>query len=363
MVVIGRYWTFEEEEYLKENWGKKSILIIMEKLDRSESALNTKIYKMGLGPFKENLAGVTLGELASALNKSVNCVYNYIRLYGLPYETIQSSSVKRIKYVNLDKWWKWLKKNRDKVDFTLFERFSLGTEPEWVERQRAADQYDKYKKNRYKEWTPYEIALLKKMLSEFKYTTEEIARELERSPIAVLAKIRKLGILLRPIIKETKKPYWTAAELDLLECLCKENKSLKEMTQALNRSQSAVRAKINRLKGDQEKEREQMIENGECVGHISKEVCERLQASKQALQRIDADIKAKIGYYVSVGKTENETNVLIANEFMAAFGSEYENYRSIEAEIRMMLNFNDADLFHIDFETGAVIKLKNRLIN
>lgn len=363
MVVIGRYWTFEEEEYLKEYWGKKSILTIMKKLNRSESALYTKTYKMGLGPFTENLADVTLGELAGALNKSVNCVLNYINLYGLPYETIQSSSIKRIKYVNLDKWWKWLEENHDKVDFTLFERFSLGLEPEWVERQRAADQYDKYKKNRYKEWTSYEIAILKKMLSEFKYTTEEIARELERSPTAVLAKIKKLDILLRPIIKETKKPYWTAAELDLLECLCKENKSLKEMSQALNRSQSAVRAKINRLKEDQKKEREQMIEKGEYVGHISKEVCERLQASKQALQRIDEDIKAKISYYVSVGKTESETNILIANEFMASFGSEYENYRSIEAEIRMMLNFTDVYSFHIDFETGAVTKLKNQLIN
>lgn len=362
-MVIGRYWTIEEEEYLKEYWGKKSIFALMKKLDRSESALYTQTYKMGLGPFKENLAGVTVGELAAALNKSVNCVYNYINLYGLPYETIQSSSVKRIKYVNLDKWWKWLEKNHERVDFTLFERWSLGAEPEWVERQRAADQYDKYKKNKYKEWTSYEIATLKNMLSEFKYTTEEIAQELKRSPIAVLTKIKKLGILLRPIIKETKRAYWTAAEIDLLERLCDEDKPIKDIAKALNRSQGAVRNKIDRLKVSQEKERVRMLEKGEIVGYISKETCQKLDASKKALQKIDADMKKKISYYVSYGKTEGETNALIAEEFMETFGSEYEKYRKTEAEVRKLLNCSSDYLYHINFETGAVIKLKSEMIH
>lgn len=366
MGVIGRYWTYQEEEYLKEYWGKKSIFSVMKRLDRSETALNTKVYKMGLGPFTENLDGVTLGELATALNKSVNCVYNYINLYGLPYETIQSSSVKTIKYIKLSKWWRWLKENPDKVDFTLFERFSLGPEPKWVESQRAADLYDTYKKNRYKEWTSYEIAILKRMLSEFKYTTEEIAQKLERSPTAVLTKIKKMGILLRPIIKETKKPYWTDEEVDLLERLYDEQKPLKDIGKALNRSQSAVRRKIQRLQEERKIERQErrdMLKSGEFVGHISKETCDRLEASKESLQKIDSCIRAKIAQYFSQGKTEAETNVLIAEEFMAAFSSEYEKYRSIEAEIRTMLNCNEADVFHIDFNTGAVIRLKNRLIN
>lgn len=102
---------------------------------------------------------------------------------------------------------------------------------------------------------------------------------------------------------------------------------------------------------------------GEFIGYISIETCNRLQNSKQLLQEMDANIKRKIAYYVSIGKTEAETNALIVEDFMATFISEYEKYRSIEAEIRIMLNCNEADLFHIDFNTGAVIRLKNRLIN
>ena len=107
----------------------------------------------------------------------------------------------------------------------------------------------------------------------------------------------------------------------------------------------------------------EMIENGEIIGHISMETCDRLEASKKSLQRIDANIKKKIGYYVSIGKNEMETNKLIADEFMAEFCHEYEKYRNIEAEIRALLNCSDGDVFHINFENGEVIKIRPQIAN
>lgn len=353
-MIKGKEWLAEDEEYLQKNWGRKSIFTLMESLNRTESAIYTKAYKMGLGSFKDNLNGVTLRELAAALNKSESCIQNFIKLYNLPYRTIQSTSHTKKVYVNLGEWWRWLSVNRDKVDFTLFEKHALGPEPAWVDEQRAADQYDVYKKKSYTEWTSHEIATLKRMLSEFKYTTEEIADELQRSPIAVLSKIKKLGILLRPIIKETKKPYWTEDEVDLLERMWEQDKSLNEMAAALNRTKGAIQSKLNRLKAERKKEVEDMIAKGKTVGYISPATCQQLRTSKEILQELDAKIRQKIGYYVSIGKAEDETNSLIAEEFMEQFGAEYENYRKIENEIRMLLDCSPKDVFHIDFVTGEV---------
>ena len=58
-VKMGRNWTKAEDDYLEENWGKKSIGTIAQSLGRSRQGVIQRKDTLGLGAFLENGEYVT----------------------------------------------------------------------------------------------------------------------------------------------------------------------------------------------------------------------------------------------------------------------------------------------------------------
>ena len=60
-------WTLEEEELLQEYWGQMSIPSICKKLGRTRNAIMVRVQRLGLPPYLESGAYVTMNQLLLAL--------------------------------------------------------------------------------------------------------------------------------------------------------------------------------------------------------------------------------------------------------------------------------------------------------
>lgn len=64
---LARHWTKEEELYLEENWGTRSIQTIAKNLGRSVNAINVRKTRMGLGRFLDSGEYITYCQLLQIL--------------------------------------------------------------------------------------------------------------------------------------------------------------------------------------------------------------------------------------------------------------------------------------------------------
>lgn len=86
------------------------------------------------------------------------------------------------------------------LDFSRFEKYSLGAEPDWVDVKRKAD----YKKlqlhgQHNAAWTKTEDDKLRYLLSKGTYTYSDLAAELRHSEGAIKRRILDLGINRKPV--------------------------------------------------------------------------------------------------------------------------------------------------------------------
>jgi hypothetical protein len=133
-------WTTEETEFLEENWGRASFDWLAEKLGRDVRSIKGRARYIGLGGACDAYGYVTLTAIHNALfgyNPSQGCV-NRLMAKGFP-AMLRIFGKKRYRVVDLDKFWKWLEIHQDEISFLKFERYSLGEEPEWVDKKRRAD--------------------------------------------------------------------------------------------------------------------------------------------------------------------------------------------------------------------------------
>lgn len=128
-----RFWTKEEEEYLIEKFGTMTAAAIARRLKKPYNAVLTKIVRLGIGTFTENVDGLHLAEVC--------------RLVGRDKETIKATWVKyglRIKkkgaysIIHENDLTDFMKNNPDRWDATqcetyFFERF------DWFREKRIAD--------------------------------------------------------------------------------------------------------------------------------------------------------------------------------------------------------------------------------
>lgn len=94
----------------------------------------------------------------------------------------------------------WTEKNKSLLDFSRFEKYALGAEPDWVDMKRKAD----YKKlqlhgQHNAAWTKAEDDKLRYLLEKNRYTYSELAQELRHSEGAIKRRILDLGIETRPV--------------------------------------------------------------------------------------------------------------------------------------------------------------------
>lgn len=244
-----KIWTLEEQQYLEDHWGDINYQTLAKRLKRSPEAIRMRAHRLGYPSYQLSQDGITLIELAKALRVDYKKVRRWVdgpSGHSLPSFRIKISDKQRKRLVNLDKFWRWAKKNRGLIDFNLLEKNSLGAEPPWVDEQRKQDYYDKQKRLKHSTWTTKEEQLLDQLVNEFKYSYREIATRLGRSEKVIAHKLLDLNIMARPLKAERK--IWTEKETDMLLSLVEAGIDYSTIADKLERSETAIRGKIRKIK-------------------------------------------------------------------------------------------------------------------
>lgn len=152
--------------------------------DYSKATAQASLNQLMLAIYGKNMLGYTSDRL--------------IR-YGLPvkWHVVKKN---RFRVIDIDAFWKWAEDNKSILDFSRFEKYGLGAEPDWVDVKRKAD----YKKlqlhgQHNAAWTKTEDDKLRYLLSKGTYTYSDLAAELRHSEGAIKRRILDLGINKKPV--------------------------------------------------------------------------------------------------------------------------------------------------------------------
>lgn len=262
-MAYNKKWTEEDCQFLSDNWGNRSIDYICKKLGRTKNSINVKVFKLGLGPFLEQGEYVTWNKLLKTLGISTggDKIKTWVEKRNFPVvnKRVGKNSC-RIVYI--DEFWKWAKNNKEFVNFSKFEENSLGKEPEWVKEKRRMD-FEKSVRYKRTKWTSNEDARLKILLSQHKYSYDDLSKMLQRTTNAIERRMVDLKIKARPVTADNHTP-WTKEE-DILLCnLIKNGFGYELIAEKFSRSSKAIRGhvysmyitenldKVRRIIGDKE---------------------------------------------------------------------------------------------------------------
>jgi len=241
---LGRTWTKDEETYMQENWGLKSIPTIAKQLGRTENAIKVRAFRMSLGPVLMGGDYVTLNQLLNATGNQHGGGYkikSWVEKRGLPvhYKRVDKNS---FRVVYLDEFWKWAEKNRSFLDFSKFPPMALGAEPAWVKDQRRKDSQS-IAMQRKDPWTPGEDAMLLSLLREQRYGYQELSRMLRRTCGAIQRRCCDLGTKMRPV-RASAHEGWTEQDYALLADGIRNGESYGLIGDKIGKSDKAIRGKV-----------------------------------------------------------------------------------------------------------------------
>ena len=242
-----RSWTKEEEAYLQDFWGVKSLESIERKLDRTINSVRSKGQKLGLGPQISQCECITLNQLVNALGYSGSYswwVTKYIK-NGLPVSYRKDLS-KISRMVDIEDFWDWAEKHQSIVNFAHFEKNSLGVEPNWVDAKRRRDQTNPSRASHNRCWTKKDDALLTAKLKLFKYSYTELAREFNRTEGAIKRRIHDLKIPYRPIGRNNHVK-WTEEENEKMMELYYQGYDSYHIAKELNKTELSISDRIKAI--------------------------------------------------------------------------------------------------------------------
>ena len=216
-----RNWTQAEKDYLAEKWGTVSVPHIAKTLDRSVSGIINMARRLNLGAWIESGEYVTVNQVMLALTGHHLHSYNSISWFqnrGFPVKYRKMRNDK-VKVVYLDDFWKWAEENKQFLDFSRFEEYTLGMEPAWVKQKRKED-CKRAHKIKVTPWTPLDDEMLRSLLRENKYTCMELSERLRRTEGAIIRRISELKLKERPIRMSNHNP-WTEDQIVTLDRMIK----------------------------------------------------------------------------------------------------------------------------------------------
>lgn len=240
-------WSKEDEAYLQDNWGTKSIKTICKNLGRSENAVIVRAQRLGCGAFLDAGLYITYNQLMIELYGDVGVGYAMRRLIdnGLP---VKEKKVRRCRFkvVDIEDFWKWAEQNKSLLNFSKMQPYCFGAEPDWVKVKRENDKKQSWQQVPHNTpWTEYDDQKLRRMLKTNRYTYTDLSRELRRTEGAVKRRIADLQIKEKPVRKKSKA--WTEEEVNILLDMTDQGFTYPQIAEKLKRSAMAVRGKYERL--------------------------------------------------------------------------------------------------------------------
>lgn len=262
---LNRCWTKEDEDYLQEAWGTKSVQAISKHLDRSENAVVIRARRNKLGAFTESGTYITFHQLLLAVfNIKKAQGYSWMRetwqKYGLKMR-LKKVNHSKVWVVNLEDFWKFAEHNRHRIDFSRMEKFALGVEPPWLEEQRQLDELAHVNNATQSKWTPYELSILKHYAESGKHSVNEIAKLVGRSEGAVARKCRDLHYDIK--ICKNKCKYFSEEELNFIAQEIIRGNHYAAIAQQLGRSEKSIRGVIYQRLGTESPDKVRyLLQNG-----------------------------------------------------------------------------------------------------
>ena len=240
-------WTDKEEAYLQDKWGTVSIKGLSKALGRSENAIIVRAKRLGCGAHLAGDTRISLNQLMLAIYGKNMLGYTSDKLirHGLPvkWHVVRKN---RFRVIDIDVFWKWAEDNKSILDFSRFEKYGLGAEPDWVDVKRKAD----YKSCSFTASTMQRGRRRKTIssdtcLSKGTYTYSDLAAELRHSEAAIKCRILGLGINKKPVRCPSRK--WTEEEVETLCNMVDAGYDFTLIAEKLNRTALATRGKFERL--------------------------------------------------------------------------------------------------------------------
>lgn len=188
----GRIWTEKEIEYLRENWGEKTIPQLAKNLNRTTDAIKIKSQRIGLGAQTESGELMTARAVSQLMGVDVHTVTDYwipkCGLRGKSQNLLHTGKATLIKFSDL---LVWLEKNQDKWDSRKLDYLALGYEYDWLVKKRESDRNLPARKAQ--KWTAAEDAQLVHLVRRgVKYA--DIGERLNRSFCAVEHRAHRIDI-------------------------------------------------------------------------------------------------------------------------------------------------------------------------
>lgn len=243
--LFAKKWTDADVEYLENSWGDVAISTIAKKLGRSVNAVKLKAQRLGFGRALDSGTMFPFNQIVQAVTGS-SASYSWLRekwgRYGFPFhrkKVIKNSFL----MVCLPEFWKWAEQHQDILDFSKFEEYSLGAEPDWAKKKRRQDYRAKHRDAR--PWTANEDEKLRYLLKAQKYGLDEIAARLQRKEGAIRRRIATLDIKDRPVRNPGK--WWTQEEIDTMLQLHREGLEWEDIGAKIGRSAAACRGRYERI--------------------------------------------------------------------------------------------------------------------
>ena len=229
-----REWTEDEEIFLFENVGKLTFLNIGIELGRSKSSVASKAKLLGV-KIVDNQGFLDGETFCRAIGISRSTFEYWRKAHNFP-----AKKTKDFKYlaIDLDKFWKWARKNKKIVNWTKFEVGVLGVEPRWVREVRKNNRYNRNKKA----WELDEDEILKRMIAKGA-TYPELSKVLRRSHGSIKRRIYDLYL---PPPARTGKKRWTEEDVAYAVDKLRNGADLMTVAADLERSESGLREKLIR---------------------------------------------------------------------------------------------------------------------
>lgn len=237
-----QHWSREEVTYLEDKWGVVSIKGIAKHLGRSISAVKQKGQRLGLGDPLLSAAGITLSQLAVALNIHYGIAKNWVKTKGLPSKSKVFVEELRVQYVRYEDFWEWAEQNKNLINLARLEDKALGPEPQWAREKRKADMAN-YNKLLKRPWSKDEDSRLIGLVNAHRYTYPEIAKILRRTESAIKRRLHDLGSKARPVSLQ-RGIKWTEEETSILLDLLDKGYGFNTIAERLKKSEFSCRQRL-----------------------------------------------------------------------------------------------------------------------
>ena len=242
-------YTREEEDYIRNNHGEKSVSSIARAIGRTPASVRYKQWSLGLPLLKNAGEYISRTEVQNILGVSSSTLWLWEQKGTIQFIR-DKSKFGNMAAISLNSLLKFLKNNQDAWDSRRVELYAMGEEPPWLSDKRARDAKRIYNTNKYaKSFSSFEDLQIKSMLRT-KTPRVEIARLLGRSEDSIRSRIRILRENGDDFLNEIaiKKKAWQKREETKLIKLYQQGVHPNDIAKKLSRTPGSVTNKIKLLK-------------------------------------------------------------------------------------------------------------------